>query len=252
MTFRIDAVRHLRQIAELKKAHGDSMWHVRAYDRAARSLDDYPYGVTSQMNFTTIPWIGAGIASELEAFAKYGTMTPKFIELMSKVPEGRVAYSTEFKDIIESYLMEVAKLGLAEGSTGRISTAGSVRRGKMWIRDVDLITTYPPEVVRHAFRLTGMEEVYGGDKKIRFVHCATGLEFDIKICPEESWNACLLHSTGSMQNNVHMRSVAKRMGMTLNEYGLFNVETGERVDTNSSEEELYQLLGLEYVEPENR
>lgn len=253
ITFRESAIRHLRQLVELKRLAGDSIWHIRAYDRAASSIAEYEHDFNESINFKDVPWVGDGINSELKEFAEKGTNTCKFLDLQSHVPEGRFAYTREMSEVVDRFINFTAGHCLNH-MDGKISIAGSVRRGKLWIRDIDLITSFKSELIYESLDLFGMEICYGKDKKIRFSHPDTGLEFDIKMVPEESWYACLLHSTGSMQNNVHMRSLAKRMGYTLNEYGLFDLTSGDmdRLDTNQSEEEFFELLNLPYLKPEDR
>jgi DNA polymerase (family 10) len=78
-----------------------------------------------------------------------------------------------------------------------------------------------------------------------------GIQVDVKVSPAESYGAAMQYFTGSKDHNVHLRQRAQRMGMTLNEYGLFRVADNSRV-AGASEDEVYHALGLAWIPPELR
>ncbi len=139
------------------------------------------------------------------------------------------------------------------GLAARLEIAGSLRRKKEIIRDMDFVAaSRVPESLAEAFRnLPGVVEVTGsGDTKtsIRF---ADGLAADLRVVSEAEFPAALLDFTGSKEHNIALQGRARRMGLKLNEYGLFRTEDDGRL-AGASEEEIYAAVGLPYIEPELR
>jgi len=81
------------------------------------------------------------------------------------------------------------------------------------------------------------------------IRLSTGVDVDLRVVPAESYGAALAYFTGSKAHNVTMREIAQKKGMKLNEYGLYK---GKKMIAGSSEKEIYNALGLDYVEPEMR
>lgn len=135
--------------------------------------------------------------------------------------------------------------------TEKAVAAGSVRRMQETVGDVDiLITSKKPEVVMNAF--VNMPEVArvvakGSTKSV--VKLANGLEIDLRVVPPESFGAALQYFTGDKNHNVEIRKIAMAHGYKLNEYGLYK---GQKLVAGKTEEEIYQKLGLDYIEPELR
>ncbi len=90
-----------------------------------------------------------------------------------------------------------------------------------------------------------------GETKASARFGAEGLQVDVRVIPPESFGAALQYFTGSREHNVALRQRALRMGLTLNEYGLFTVE-GERRVAGETEEGVYEALGLAWIPPELR
>lgn len=143
------------------------------------------------------------------------------------------------------------------GPTARI--AGSLRRGKETVRDVDVV--YPAEFteeLRGALAEMGTITA-AGDKKIRLVLEVPGVEFgegevpglqvDVVACPPEEFGACLMYLTGPHDYNIKMRSHAKAMGLKLNEKGLWD---GDRRLTGATEREVFEALDLRWTSPAGR
>ncbi len=134
-----------------------------------------------------------------------------------------------------------------------VSEAGSVRRRKETFRDLDVIATATdPAALTGAFtRLPLVAEIVAhGDTKATAVS-HDGFRFDLRVVPPECFGNLLQHFTGSKEHNVAMREEAQRRGLSISEYGVTTVETGE-VFTARTEEELYAYLGYQYVPPELR
>ena len=134
-----------------------------------------------------------------------------------------------------------------------MSEAGSVRRRRETFRDLDIIATATDaKALIDAF--TGFDWVAevaakGGTKATVISH--EGFRFDLRVVPPECYGNLLQHFTGSKSHNVAMREEAQRRGLSISEYGITEVESGE-VHTFTTEEELYEWLGYQFVPPELR
>jgi DNA polymerase (family 10) len=134
-----------------------------------------------------------------------------------------------------------------------IQVCGSLRRWKETIGDLDLLVeAVDAEPVMKAF--TAMPEaaqILGTGPTKSTILTSSGLQVDLRVVPPDSWGAALQYFTGSQAHNVHLRELAIRQGMKLNEYGLFRMEDN-RKRAGETEEGIYQALGLEWVPPELR
>jgi DNA polymerase (family 10) len=134
-----------------------------------------------------------------------------------------------------------------------VSEAGSVRRRKETFKDLDVVATAtdPRELTEYLTKLRWVADVAAhGDTKAT-VLSNDGLRFDLRVVPAESYGNLLQHFTGSKEHNVAMREDAVRRGLSISEYGVATVETGEIFKTED-EEELYEVLGYQWVPPELR
>lgn len=129
--------------------------------------------------------------------------------------------------------------------------AGSLRRGKETVGDLDLLST-DPDAIERFLSHPGIQSVLArGDTKASARFGAEGLQVDVRVVAGESFGAALQYFTGSKEHNVALRQRALKMGYTLNEYGLFTLE-GERRVAGDSEEGVYAALGLAWIPPELR
>jgi DNA polymerase (family X) len=134
-----------------------------------------------------------------------------------------------------------------------VSEAGSVRRRKETFRDLDVIAsaTEPAELTGHFTQLSWIVDVAAhGDTKATVVS-RDGLRFDLRVVPPESFGNLLQHFTGSKEHNVAMREDAVRRGLSISEYGVTTVETGE-VFRSADEDAVYEFLGYQPIPPELR
>ena len=134
-----------------------------------------------------------------------------------------------------------------------VSEAGSARRRRETVRDLDLIATSsdPPALIAAFCEAEWVAEVLArGDTKAT-VAGHQGLRFDLRVVPPECYGNVLQHFTGSKDHNVALREDAQRRGLSISEYGVTTVETAEIV-THASEDELYAYLGYAYIPPELR
>jgi len=133
-----------------------------------------------------------------------------------------------------------------------IAPAGSLRRGRADIGDCDvLVATDDPIPVMEAFvKMSGVAQVLAkGDTKASVF--TGGLQVDLRAVPVESWGAALQYFTGSKAHNIKLRELAIKKGYKLNEYGLFKMDTDEKV-AGHTEEEIYNALGLPWIPPTMR
>jgi DNA polymerase (family 10) len=134
-----------------------------------------------------------------------------------------------------------------------VSEAGSARRRRETVRDLDIIATATdaPALIDHFTTLRWVSDVVArGDTKATVVS-HEGLRFDLRVVPPECFGNLLQHFTGSQEHNVALREDAVRRGFSVSEYGVTTVETGEVV-TFTTERELYDHLGYAYIPPELR
>jgi len=136
----------------------------------------------------------------------------------------------------------------------KVIPAGSVRRGKETVGDLDLLVTGPgaPEALEKFVQHPKVGEVLGkGLNKASVKFGLDGLQVDLRALPTENYGAALQYFTGSKEHSVSLRMRAQKMGLTLNEYGLSRVADGAVVAA-ASEEEIYSALGLDWIPPELR
>ena len=139
-------------------------------------------------------------------------------------------------------------------SVQRLDFAGSYRRGKETIGDLDLliISRDVNSVMDHfsAFPLI-QEIIQRGDTKMS-VRVTDSFQVDLRVVAEESWGAALQYFTGSKEHNVRIRGMAKAKGMKINEYGVFDAADETKVLAGSEERDIYALVGMPWVPPEMR
>jgi DNA polymerase (family 10) len=150
-------------------------------------------------------------------------------------------------------VLEAVEALRAHPTAERVSEAGSVRRRRETVRDLDIIATAkdPGALTEYFTQLPWVAEVVakGGTKAT--VISAQGLRFDLRVVPPECYGNLLQHFTGSKGHNMAMREESVRRGLSISEYGVLETESGD-VFTAAGEEELYAYLGYQYIPPELR
>lgn len=172
-----------------------------------------------------------------------------------KILEGISIASTIEERIYWATADEVAH-GLVEylraaKSLEKIEAAGSYRRGRETIGDLDILVVSgkPAEIMDRLAKFQDVAEVLArGDTKMS-VRLTGGLQVDVRVVPAKSFGAALQYFTGSKAHNVVLRGRAKAKGLKINEYGVFR---GEERIAGETEEEVYKLLGLPCFPPELR
>jgi DNA polymerase (family 10) len=136
----------------------------------------------------------------------------------------------------------------------RFEFAGSYRRGKETVGDLDLLVTsdQPTEVMAHFGKLAAIVEVIAqGDTKMS-VRVQDSFQVDLRVVEDVSWGAALQYFTGSKEHNVRVRGLAKTKGLKINEYGVFQVDDESIRVAGETEEEIYRLIDLPWIPPELR
>jgi DNA polymerase (family 10) len=141
----------------------------------------------------------------------------------------------------------------------KVTPAGSLRRGKETVGDLDVLVTgkccavesQRSAVLDKIVAFPGIASVLArGENKVSF-RLRNGMQVDVRLLPPESFGAALQYFTGSKSHNVALRQRALKLGFTLSEYSLARVEDGKAV-AGASEEEIYHKLKLDYIAPELR
>ncbi|MBI2075803.1 MAG: DNA polymerase/3'-5' exonuclease PolX [Candidatus Aenigmarchaeota archaeon] len=311
-----EVARILYNIAIYMEMQGEMVFKVRAYEKAAQSVEalgedvNEIYGKGGMKALEEIPGVGKSIAEKIEELLKTGKL--KYYEaLKKKIPvdvEGlRRIEGIGPKTILALYkklkikniedLEKAAKSGkirTLEGfgqkseenilkgiefmkrSSGRyvlghilplgkeiekrlasleyVKTAivaGSFRRRKETIGDIDILVVSgePKKVMDYFVKMPEVINVYGKGETKSTVKLENGIDVDVRVVEEKSYGAALNYFTGSKDHNISLRRIAVEKGLKLSEYGLFKKQ---KFVGGRTEEEVYKILGLRYIEPEIR
>jgi DNA polymerase (family X) len=134
-----------------------------------------------------------------------------------------------------------------------VSEAGSARRRKETFRDLDIIATAtdPAALIDYFTKLKWVIEVVAKGPTKATVLSNEGLRFDLRVVPPESYGNLLQHFTGSKHHNLALRERAVKDGLSVSEYSITVVETGEEL-TYADEQQVYERLGYQFIPPELR
>jgi DNA polymerase (family 10) len=194
--------------------------------------------ICKEQKLRELPRMGAKLEEKvLKSIAQYRQRTGRFLlNFGQKVAAELIPYLSE------------------TGGIEKIAAAGSLRRGKDTIGDLDLLVTGPgaPEALERFVTHPKAHTVLGkGPNKASIQYSLDGLQVDLRALPHESYGAAMQYFTGSKEHNILVRSRALKLGLTLNEYGLFRLDNEQRV-AGETEEEVYAALGLPWIPPELR
>jgi DNA polymerase (family 10) len=193
----------------------------------------------------------ACLQGELRNLDGFGVITElnilRGIALLEKT-SGRALLNVAFSDGNDylEYLKNCDKIDA-------INIAGSLRRMKETIGDVDILASsnHPDDVMEYFIKYPDVDRVLLKGSTKTSVLLYDNLQVDLRVVKKESYGAALQYFTGSKEHNVAMRSLAIKKDFKLNEYGLFDKET-ETYIVGKTEEEIYNKLDLDYIEPELR
>ena len=191
-----------------------------------------------EQKLRVLPRMGAKLEEKvLRSIAQYRQRTGRY----------RLDYAERMAEELMADLKKVP--GVAE-----ITPAGSLRRGRETVGDLDLLVT-GPEATAALDRFIAnprVEEVLGrGENKASAKVGRDGLQVDVRALPRESFGAALQYFTGSKDHNVAIRTRAVRLGLKLSEYGLFRATDDSKI-AGEDEARVYEALGLRWIPPELR
>ena len=297
------------QIADLLEIQGANPFRVRAYRKAAMSIE----GLTDSIEFIAgqgsvrhIPGIGEDLANKIQEYLQTGKMEfheqlkqeipvglIKMVEIPSVGPKTAKLIYDQFriqtidelealckterllcvpgfkKKTIENILrgIEIHRrrrgnyllgrtLPIAtqickylEAYAERVAYAGSLRRMKEIVHDVDILaaTGSPGKVMTAFLSMPLIDTVLAQGPTKASVRVQDDLQVDLRVIEPKSWGAAMHYFTGSKAHNIRMRERAIRMGLKLNEYGLFDAD--DKPIAGAEEEEIFQKLGLPFIPP---
>jgi len=242
--------------------------HEKKIDEHERLKRSIPAGIYSMMQ---VPGVGARKASYF-----YNKLGIKSIDELARAAEEHRLIGPGFKIRAEQKILEGIELMKSEAlrisrnkakligdkihreltklkEVAEVITAGSFRRKKLSIRDLDIVVrTEKPEMVLKKFvKMEFVKDVLGVGKEKATIITREGIQVDCRVFTKNEFGAGLLYFTGDKQHNIWLRKIAIREGWKLNEYGLFENKSRKRI-AGKTEEEIYSKLGLSYILPEKR
>ena len=166
--------------------------------------------------------------------------------LLLKQSQGRMNLGIAFpvaKRIVETLRQKAG--------SKKIEWAGSLRRMKENIGDIDILATgaNKEKIVQTFTHLPEVKEVLASGETKASVIVEGGTQIDLRVVEEDSYGAALQYFTGSKGHNIHLRGIAKAKGLKINEYGVFK---GKKKIAGKEEKEIYRSLGMSWIEPELR
>ena len=152
---------------------------------------------------------------------------------------------------VESFALELVDFLKKAKGLNAIEVAGSFRRKKETVGDLDILVTAtnPKEVIEHFVTFPEIKEVLSKGSTRSTIILSSNIQVDLRAVEEESYGSALHYFTGSKAHNIAIRSLAQKLGLKINEYGIFK---GEERIAGRSEEEIFASVGLPYIEPELR
>jgi len=226
----------------------------------------------SLVKLLSIPGIGPKLAKRF-----YDELNIKDIEQLEKMAkEHRLAELEGIKEKTERNILkgiEMLKRGLERMTLGvalplaneildqlnklpevkRINTAGSIRRRKETIGDIDILTisSDSKKVMDTFINLPQVERVLVSGETKSSVITFDGIHVDLRVVKPESYGSALAYFTGSKAHNIRIREIAMKEGLKINEYGVFDEKANKKI-AGESEEDIYQVLDLPFIVPELR
>jgi len=202
-----------------------------------QSVDDLER-ICKEQKLRELPRMGAKLEEKvLRSIASYRQRQGRFL----------LSFAERAAEELVGYLSAVP-------GVEKITPAGSLRRAKETVGDLDLLVTGPgaAEALEKFVVHPRAQEVLGkGPNKASIKFGLEGLQVDLRALATESYGAALLYFTGSKEHNIVLRSRAQKMGLTLNEYALARLDDESAV-ASATEEDIYKVLGLDWIPPELR
>lgn len=204
--------------------------------------------------------LGVRTVDDLEAKALAGRIRdlPGFGEkteanILASIRVSKTAQERRLLGYILPVAREIERRLASLPAVGQVSLAGSIRRRKETIGDVDILATSsdPGGVMEVFVTLPGVERVLVRGTTKTSVVLATGIQVDLRVVEEGHFGAALQYFTGSKEHNIALRKLAIARNWRLNEYGLVDLASGRTI-AGEDEAGVYRALGLAWIEPELR
>ena len=307
--------RLLYDISEMLELSGENIFKIRAYSRAARTIEGITEDIVKiakEKRLEEIPGVGEAIASKIEEYLATGKLVfyedlkkqvptelhelmqipgigPKTVQYLHKelgiksvkelkkaAREHRLRRISHFGAVKEENLLksieryrhrstriplgtalpivkEIADILKKSGYIEMIEPAGSLRRRKETVGDIDILATsqYPEAAIETFVHLPVVKDILakGSTKAVILTH--EDIQVDLRIMDRNSIGTSLQYFTGSKEHNINLRDLARKKGFKLSEYDIEEISTGRKIYCET-EEEVYELLGLSLVPPEIR
>ena len=304
----------LRHVADLLEIEGANPFRIRAYRRAALTIEDLPQSAAKMVaegkTLVGLPGIGKDLAGKIAEIVKTGRLgalteiearTPTTLTALTTVPGlgpkrvhrlheafgiktlkdlERAARAHKIRELRgftakteETILAEIErgkereqrfKIATAEDfaqtlcaylqsdpAIGRVIVAGSYRRRKDTVGDLDILVTCAKgqAAVDHFVAYDEVAKIIAKGSTRATVMLRSGIQVDLRVVPARSYGAALHYFTGSKSHNIAIRKLGMARGLKINEYGVFR--DGKRVG-GRTEEEVFAAVKLPYIEPELR
>lgn len=151
------------------------------------------------------------------------------------------------EEITENILLHMKRNPLVR----QVEVAGSFRRRQETVGDIDILAASAnnESVIKHFLKLNDIKEIISEGVTRSTVILKSELQVDLRVVPENSFGAALLYFTGSKAHNIALRTLALKRGLKINEYGIFQ---NEKKLASETEEDVYKVLMLPFIEPELR
>ena len=193
-------------------------------------------------------------ALEKGKLTKLGGVGPKLLE---KIREGVAGAGDGAKRMVlheaEQYARAIVEYLKAGGGIDEIDVAGSFRRRKETIGDLDIVVTCAPAkapaVIARFGKFGEVAQVASQGETRSTVRLSSGLQVDLRVVEPSSFGAAMQYFTGSQAHNIELRKIAQAKKLKLNEYGVFR---GSKTISGRTEPEVYGALGLDWIPPEMR
>jgi DNA polymerase (family X) len=247
------------ELGDLYELDGAIVHRVRAYRTGAKVVREAPVSVAALARAgraVELPGIGKTLQEKILVLLDTGTI-PSAERLRAKFPE-RPAPRVVRPRILLPRAIEIGEslltgLRTLAGDGAHIQLAGSIRRQADSIKDIDVIatTTRPTTLARSLDRLEEIESVGSAGSSGARARTHSGVSVELRIARPGQLGNLLQHFTGSGAHNVALREAAVRRGLHVSEHGILDDATAA-TRTCATEEEVYERLGLAYIEPELR
>ena len=304
----------LRHVADLLEIEGANPFRIRAYRRAAQTVEDLPQSAATMVadgkTLVGLPGIGKDLAGKITEIVNTGRLgalseiearTPTTLSALTTVPGlgpkrvhrlhealgiktlkdlERAARTHKIRELrgftakteekilaelersrereqrfkiatAEDFAQTLCAYLQADPRIGRVVVAGSYRRRKETVGDLDILVTCSKgqAAVNHFLAYDEIAKVVAKGSTRATVLLRSGLQVDLRVVPARSYGAALHYFTGSKSHNIAIRKLGQARGLKINEYGIFR--DGKRIG-GRTEEEVFAAVGLPYIEPELR